>query len=196
MIAKQYECVAQMEAGIDEWMNGPTGYRKCILEARAKLAAVINAPVNDTVLVDNSSEAINAILRNLEPPLGTDQYLLDLSTAYAPFAGLYSWLSVRTGVKVIQAPISWPVTGPESFLVPVRATLANASAQGITVRIAVISHISAYPSVVLPVRELVDLFHAAGIPVIVDGAHCLGNIPIDVMALGNPEYYFANVHKW
>ncbi len=24
----------------------------------------------------------------------------------------------------------------------------------------------------------------------------LGNIPIDVMALGNPAYYFANAHKW
>lgn len=35
-----------------------------------------------------------------------------------------------------------------------------------------------------------------GIPVVIDGAHALGNIDVDVSALGDPEYYFANLHKW
>ena len=160
-----------MEAGIDEWMNGPTGYRKCILDARKTLSSLINAPYEDTVLVDNASEAINDILRNLEPPLGPDQYLLDLSTAYTPFQGLYTWLGTRTGLQVLQAPITWPVAGAAAFLDPVRAVLANATRQQLNVRVAVISHVSAYPTVTLPVRELVDLLHAAGIVVIVDGAH-------------------------
>ena len=92
--------------------------------------------------------------------------------------------------------ITWPVTGPESFIEPVRSALELAASLSLNIRVAVISHISAYPSVVLPVRELVDLLHSYGIPVVVDGAHALGNIPVDIMALGNPEVWFGNAHKW
>ena len=195
VVTAQYEAVARMEASIDNFMNGPTGYRECILAARSTFSAMMNTPLNDTVLVDNASEAINAILRNLEPPLSADEYILDLSTAYGPFVGLYSWLNARQGVGVLTVPIAWPVTGAESFTAPVAAFLA-ANASLFNIRIAVISHISAYPSVLLPVKELVSMLHSAGIPVVVDGAHALGNIPFNVMDLGNPEYYFANAHKW
>lgn len=197
VVEAQYEAVARMEASIDEWMNGPTGYRQCILAARTIFSSMIGTPLNDTVLVDNASEAINAILRNFEPPLGADEYLFDLSTAYGPFQGLYEWMGSRTGMQVLTANVSWPVTGPESFVDPVRATLAYAAANSLNVRVAVISHISAYPSVLLPVRQLVELFHSYSIPVVVDGAHALGNIAFDVVGeLGNPEYWFGNAHKW
>lgn len=194
MAAAQYAAVAQMEANIDEWMNGPTGYRACILAARTTAAQLLGTPFNDTVLVDNASEAINDILRNFEPPLGPDEVILDLSTAYGPFHSLYLWLGERQGVQVLQVPISWPVTSADSFLDPVRAVLA-ANASTLNIRVAVISHISAYPSVVLPVADLTTLFHSYGIPVIVDGAHALGNIAINVPSLGNPEYYLTNFHK-
>ena len=196
VLEAQFRYQQEMEASLDNFMNGATGYRQCILEARATLGALVNAAdVNDTVLVDNASEAINAILRNFEPALGPDQWLLDLSTAYGPFQGLYAWLGVRTGLQTLTVPIAWPVTGPDSFLAPVRAAL-EANASSLNIRVAVISHISAYPAVVLPVRELVELLHSFGIPVVVDGAHALGNIPINLQNLGDPEYYFANAHKW
>lgn len=193
VVESQYKFVAEMEASIDNFMNGATGYRQCILDARATFSAMINTPFNDTVLVDNASEAINAILRNFEPPLGPDEYLLDLSTAYGPFQGLYEWLGARQGLGVLMANVTWPVTGPESFTTPLKQALAFAQANALHVRVAVISHISAYPSVLLPVKELVELLHSAGIPVVVDGAHALGNIPIDVInGLGNPEYYMVS----
>jgi len=157
-------------------------YRACILAARNHLATMINiGNVNDTVLVDNASEAINDILRNLEPPLSADEYIFDLSTAYAPFVGFYNWLGVRQGVRTITAQIDFPVSGDESFLGPVRALLANSTQ--LNIRVAVISQIAAYPCVTLPVKALVDLFHSYNIPVVVDGAHALGNIPFDVQVV-------------
>ena len=131
----------------------------------------------------------------MEPALAADQYIFDLSTAYGPFTGLYEWIGEMYGTKVLTADIAFPVTGPESFLAPVRAVL-QANSSTLNIRIAVISHISAYPSVVLPVKELVELFHDFKIPVAVDGAHALGNIPIDLSAMGDPDYYLANAHKW
>ena len=144
-------------------------------------------------LVDNASEAINAIIRNLEPPLGADEWILDLSTAYGPFAELYAWLGSRTGVRTLTVNISWPVTGTGSFVEPVRAALS--AARALNIRIAVISQISAYPAVVLPVAELVALLHERGIPVFVDGAHALGNVPVDLQAMGDPDWATWNLHN-
>jgi selenocysteine lyase/cysteine desulfurase len=196
VVAAQYTYVARMEADTESWMNGANGYRACILAARQAIAGMINVSnYNDTVLVDNASEGINSVIRNMEPPLGPDEVILDLSTVYAPFAGLFTWMGSRNGVSVITAPITFPVTGAESFLAPVRALL-QANASSLNIRVALISHITAYPSTVAPVRELVELLHSYSIPVIVDGAHALGNIQIDVGGMGDPEYYFANAHKW
>ncbi|CAF4419824.1 unnamed protein product, partial [Adineta steineri] len=167
------------------WMNCATGYRKCIISAKQRLAEMMNIKnTSDTVLVDNASEGINAIIRNLDPPLGSSDYILDLSTAYGPFKGLYQWLGSRYGVKTLEVPIQWPVTGPESFIRPITAAL-EANASSINIRVAIFSHVSAYPAVILPVKQLVELFHRYNIPVIVDGAHALGNIEINIEDMSN-----------
>ena len=177
-------------------MNGADGYRQCINSAKQRLSSMMNITnSSDTVLVDNASEAINAVIRNLDPPLGSNDTILDLSIAYAPFKGLYQWLSSRYGVHVFEIPILWPVTGPESFMNPIRDALQN-NASKLNIRIAIISHVSAYPAVILPVKELISLFHRYEIPVIVDGAHALGNIPIDIGDMSDVDYYFTNTHKW
>ena len=177
-------------------MNGATGYRQCITAAKQQLAKMMHIKnASDTVLVDNASEGVNAIIRNLDPPLGPSDYILDLSIAYGPFKGLYQWLGSRYGVKTLEVPIQWPVTGPESILKPVTEALA-ANASTLNIRIAIFSHISAYPAVILPIKQLVELCHQYNIPVIIDGAHALGNIEINVEDMSNVDYYFTNTHKW
>jgi isopenicillin-N epimerase len=61
-------------------------------------------------------------------------------------------------------------------------------------RLAVFSHITAYPSVILPIKKLAALCHKYNVPVLVDGAHALGQIKIDVKDLG-VEYYVATGYK-
>ncbi|CAF1587321.1 unnamed protein product [Didymodactylos carnosus] len=75
-------------------------------------------------------------------------------------------------------------------------TALKANASTLNIRIAIISHVSAYPVVILPVNELVKLFHEYKIPVIVDGAHCIGNINVNIEKMSNVDYYFTNTHKW
>ena len=159
------------------------------LAVRTFLADMLGVQSQDTVLVDNASEAINDILRNFEPPLSADEYIIDLSTAYTPFEGFYAWLGERLGVKTITIPIMWPLTGDDSFTVPVANFLAN-NASTINIRCAVFSHISAYPSVLLPVAALTALFHQYNIPVIIDGAHAL--VTSDVYTLANPGYSYPH----
>jgi isopenicillin-N epimerase len=47
----------------------------------------------------------------------------------------------------------------------------------------------------MPVKELAAISRAAGILVAIDGAHALGQIPLDIPSLG-VDFYIANAHKW
>lgn len=69
MTTAQLGYMQHMEEDLESWMNFPDGYRACLLSARQKVAAYLNAPsVDDVVFVDNASTAINALLRNWPSP--------------------------------------------------------------------------------------------------------------------------------
>ena len=47
----------------------------------------------------------------------------------------------------------------------------------------------------MPVEEIVKLCHSKGVPVLIDGAHALGSLPLHLTGL-EADYYVANAHKW
>jgi cysteine desulfurase/selenocysteine lyase len=61
-------------------------------------------------------------------------------------------------------------------------------------KLAAITHVSNALGTLNPVRELVDLAHAAGVPVLVDGAQAVPHQTVDVQALGCDFYAFSG-HK-
>jgi len=62
-------------------------------------------------------------------------------------------------------------------------------------RLALFGHISSNYPVIMPVEEMVKLCHSKGVPVLIDGAHALGTLPLNLAAL-KADYYVANAHKW
>ncbi len=71
------------------------------------VADYVNAGVDDVVLIENASGAINAILRSLGLKAG--DILLDFSTAYPPFKQFYQWLEATAGIQVLEVPIVFPM---------------------------------------------------------------------------------------
>ena len=61
-------------------------------------------------------------------------------------------------------------------------------------RVAAITHVSNALGTINPVRELVEMAHARGVPVLVDGAQAAPHQRIDVRALGCDFYAFSS-HK-
>jgi len=82
--------------------------------------------------------------------------------------------------------------GFSAFLLPLEAAL---QLHGPQIKLASLDHISSIPTCLIPIKELVDLCHKYSIPVLVDGAHVMGNVPLDIRAL-NPDFYVSSAHKW
>src|SRR5207237_4191511 len=62
-------------------------------------------------------------------------------------------------------------------------------------RIIVFSHITSPTGLVLPVREICQLARKRGILTHVDGAHAIGQVPLDLHDLGC-DFYVTSPHKW
>ncbi|MBX8785641.1 aminotransferase class V-fold PLP-dependent enzyme, partial [Ochrobactrum sp. GRS2] len=57
-----------------------------------------------------------------------------------------------------------------------------------------LTHMSNVTGTVLPIKKIVELAHARGIPVLVDGSQAAVHMPVDVRDLGC-DWYIMTGHK-
>jgi isopenicillin-N epimerase len=141
-------------------------------EARAELAMFVGARPDDLVFVPNATSGLNAAIRSLR--LGPDEEVLTTRHEYG--AVLRTW--EFAGAKLVYAE-------PEEL----------ADAIGPRTRAVSVSHITSSTALVLPVEEICAAARAAGVLAIVDGAHAVGQLPLDLERLG-ADLYAGNCHKW
>jgi isopenicillin-N epimerase len=156
-------------------------------EAAAVLARFLNVDAGDVAFVPNATTGANAVLRSMG--LVSDDEVLHVSHVYNAVRNTIGHVAEQAGAKVVVAEIPFP--RPESV-----AILGNIE-RAITkrTRIAVIDHITSPSGLVLPVHDIVRLCHAAGVPVLVDGAHGAGQVALDLRQL-DPDWYVGTCHKW
>jgi cysteine desulfurase / selenocysteine lyase len=156
-------------------------------QARAKVARFVNAgDPRQLIFVRGTTEAINLVAAGfanaiLEPG---DEVLL---TRMEHHANIVPWQLAceRTGAKIVVAPMN---ERGELELDRFEALLTDRT------RIVGVAHVSNALGTVNPIRKIVDLAHARGVPVLVDGAQAVPHMPVDVQALGCDFYAFSG-HK-
>lgn len=92
------------------------------------------------------------------------------------------------GVILKETTIKFPAN-KEEILERIENTLETGT------RLACFGHIPSNYPVIMPVEEIVKLCHSKGVPVLIDGAHALGSLPLNLAGL-KADYYVANAHKW
>lgn len=63
-------------------------------------------------------------------------------------------------------------------------------------RLVVLSHVLWNTGQTVPLTEIVDACHLAGVPVLVDGAQSAGAINLDLNGKDNADFYAMTGHKW
>ena len=191
MTANQTAWIAQCEASPDAWFRSgvsPETYFDYQDRVRSQVAPYIGAAFNDTVFVDNASNAVNAVMRALARALPPGKKILILNTAYYMVKMVLQYLEPSQTLLV-------NLTLPGSNAEIVAAVAAALDASPGAVFAASFSHIVSVPAMILPIQELAAACRARGALVVVDGAHALGQVPVDVSSLG-ADFWLGNGHKW
>jgi isopenicillin-N epimerase len=155
--------------------------------ARAALAAFLGAEPANLAFVTNATTAVNSVVRSLELVPGDE--LLTFDHAYNACRNVLEEIARRTGARVVVVRVPFPVSDPAEITA---ALVAGATAK---TRLLLLDHVTSPTALVLPVAEIVREFEGRGIPVLVDGAHAPGMLPLRLTELG-ASYYTGNLHKW
>ena len=185
VLAAQDHWRRRMEAQPSRFMRAelPPALR----HAAGALAGFLGAAPQDLAFVANATEGCNAVLRSLRLQPGDE--ILVLGHVYGAVRNTVRFVCDRSGAKLLEVPMPFPRLVTETLLARLTAALTPRT------RIAVIDHITSSSAMVLPLPELITACHAAGIPVLVDGAHGPGQVDLNLTAL-NADYYVGNCHKW
>jgi cysteine desulfurase / selenocysteine lyase len=155
--------------------------------ARGKVQRFLNAPEKrEIVFVRGTTEAINLVAQTFgrSRVRPGDEVLI---TALEHHSNLVPWqmLCEQNGGVLKVAPID---QRGEVVLEEFERLLGERT------RIAAVAHVSNSLGTVNPVRRMVEMAHARGVPVLVDGAQGAPHMPVDVQALGCDFYAFSG-HK-
>jgi isopenicillin-N epimerase len=169
------------------WVQSPSSGPPRIRLAADAVAAFLGVSGEDLAFTDNATAGINAVLRSV--PLQHGDEILTIDLAYGAIKNVAAFAARERGatVRVLAAP--YPPFDPDAFIEAWDAALTPRT------RIAVVDHITSESALILPVQALAERCRRKGVPLLVDGAHAPGAIPVDIASLG-VDWYAANLHKW
>jgi isopenicillin-N epimerase len=156
-------------------------------EARAALAAFLGADAGDLALVPSATAGVNAVLRSLQLKPGDE--LLTTDHEYNACRNVLEFVADRAGATVVVAKIPFQLESSQQAA----DIILNAVTQ--RTRIALLDHITSQSAMILPIEALTTELAKLDVPVLVDGAHAPGMVPVDLKKLG-AAYYTGNCHKW
>jgi isopenicillin-N epimerase len=183
-------------AAQDEWRRRmeaqPTRFfsrelPEALREVATVLARAVLAEPDDIVFVPNATTGCNAVLRSMRLEAGDE--ILHASHVYNAVRNTMVYVAERSGAKVVSAELPFPRPDKATVLANIEKAITKRT------RIAVIDHITSPSGLVLPIADIIALCHTAGVPVLVDGAHGPGQVPLDLPTL-DADWYVGNCHKW
>jgi isopenicillin-N epimerase len=161
--------------------------RGLMADARTRLAAYLGADADEVVYFPNVTSALNTAARSL--PLEPGDEILTTDHEYGAIHRTWTFVSEHRQAPLIVQHVPLPVANPEEVVAQVWA--------GVTARtrVLVLSHVTSPTALTFPIQALIRRAREAGIWTAIDGAHAVGQIPVDLHALG-VDFYGGNCHKW
>lgn len=161
---------------------------KVFWEVQERMGGLLGAEPGRIFLRSNVTEALNDFLFGLE--LGGKGEFLVSGFEYGATANLAKVRAAQLGFsfRAVHLPMHGAVTGAELG----RAIIDSFTAE---TRLLVISHVATGNGAILPVAAIAAAARARGIITVIDGAHAVGALPLDIESLG-VDFYGGNFHKW
>lgn len=177
---------------LDACNRGPSNvmwrhYEPMIEDVRKRVAAYFGCDHEEIALVRNASEANQTFIMGLDLKSGDE--VLTTQFDYPRMVTAIDQRVRREGVVMRQVAIP-PVPKTEAELLdPLVEAMTD------RVKMIVVSHVCFVNGLILPVAKIAHEAAKRGIPILVDGAHAMGQFPFLLKDV-NAFAYGGTLHKW
>lgn len=157
------------------------------VELREKLGRIIHADYREISLTQNATFGMNMVGMGLDLKAGDE--LLNTNQEHGGGFGAWQLLARRKGCVYKQATMPEPANDPRE--------ITDALFREVTpkTRVIAVPHIISGFGTVMPVKDICAEARKRGIFTVLDGAQCVGHVPVDVKDIGCDAYY-SSLHKW
>jgi hercynylcysteine S-oxide lyase len=145
-------------------------------------------PLDEIVLVANATMAVNAVLRNLQFDEG--DLIVYLDPVYGACEKTINFITETTPAESIKVEFTYPLCD-DSLVQKFETVLDQFSGR---IKVALFETIASLPGVRLPFERLTDVARSPGVLSLIDGAHGIGHLPLDLTKL-RPDFFVSNCHK-
>ena len=163
-------------------------FAEAVEVARSEVASFVGASKDGFAFVRNASTGVASVVRSIEPWLKPGDEVVVTSQAYNAVRQTVEFTAARTGARVVAVDLPFPIESPAQVIEAVLAAV------GPRTKLVAVDHISSPTGLVFPIEEILGQLEPE-VPVLVDGAHGPGQVPLDLDALG-ASWYTGNLHKW
>ena len=162
------------------------GRATALRDAIARLAGFLGTEPDRLALVENATAGVQAVLRSLSLNAG-DEILVNDHT-YNAVRLMVEARCAETGARPRVVTLPLPATA-DDLVGRFRDALTPA------VRLVIVDHITSPTALVMPLARMLPELRRWNARVLVDGAHGVGQLDLDLDALG-ADWYVSNAHKW
>lgn len=156
---------------------------------RTRLAQLINAESHEILLTRSGTESMQVLIGQYVP-LQRGDVVLWSNLDYPAMRNSMAWLEQRRGVTPLALQFELPIS-QEELLARYKDAIRNTP----KLKLMLLSQVYPCNGQQVPVREIVDFAREHGVDVLVDSAHALGQLPVDVQQM-DLDFAGFNLHKW
>jgi isopenicillin-N epimerase len=156
-------------------------------KSREAIANLVNCDPEDLALIENATSGVNIILRSLSFEKGDEIIVPD--HAYQACRNTIDYVAEKWGAIVITCKIPFPVENTQIIIDNVMKCVTKRT------KLALIDTVTSPTGLRMPFEELVGLLESKGVNVLLDAAHGIGMIPLNLEKIG-ASYTTSNCHKW
>ncbi len=157
------------------------------LPLREKMGRLVNARGRDLAITQNATFGMNFVAQGLDLKAGDEVIQTDQEHP----GGTCGWMlrEKRDGIVLKRVRIPIPPRDPDEVVELFRQAITPRT------RVLAVPHIISASGIVLPVKRLTALAHERGCLAVIDGAQAVGQVEVDLEAIGC-DAYFSSPHKW